>query len=101
MKPFFVYMLRCSDGSFYIGHTDDLEKRFFEHQTGVCESYTVERRPVTLVFSEQCQTRYEALSLERQLKGWSRAKKQALVEGDFQKLKELSRSSASKAKGVR
>lgn len=68
MKPFFVYMLRCVDGSFYVGHTDDVEKRFQEHQAGLCGGYTAERLPVKLVYAEECPTRDAAFSRERQLK---------------------------------
>ena len=91
MKPFFVYMLRCSDGSFYVGHTDDLDKRVSEHQTGLIGGYTSEHLPVKLVHSEAYSSRDEAFSRERQLKGWSRAKKRALIQGDLVTLKELAR----------
>ena len=57
MKPFFVYMLRCVDGSFYVGHTDDLDRRVQEHQAGMCGGYTWERLPVKLVYSEEHPTR--------------------------------------------
>ena len=89
---FYAYILRCSDGSFYTGHTDDLEKRIAEHQSGQCSGYTESRRPVTLVWVQDFPTRYEALVTERQIKGWSRAKKQALIDGDWQRLSVLSRN---------
>src|SRR5438477_10131580 len=95
MEPFYVYMLRCADGSFYVGHTDDLDRRIREHETGLCGGYTAEHLPVELVHSETYASRDEAFSRERQLKGWSRAKKRALIQGDFTKLKELARPSAS------
>ena len=83
MKPFFVYMLRCADDSFYIGHTDELEHRVAQHQAGEIAGYTQPRRPVELVWSQETSTREEALTAERQIKGWGRAKKEALIRGDW------------------
>ncbi len=88
---FFVYMLRCADGSFYVGHTDDLEKRVLDHGSGCFGGYTASRRPLELVFAQGFPTRAEALELERRLKTWSRAKKQALIDRDWQRLKQLAR----------
>lgn len=79
---FYAYMLKCSDGHFYLGHTDDLEARIAGHQSGLIGGYTRSRRPVELVWHQEFATRCEALSAERQLKGWSRAKKKALIAGD-------------------
>jgi tRNA/rRNA methyltransferase len=79
---FFAYMLRCSDGSYYAGHTDDIERRVAQHQAGELPGYTHERRPITLVWSEDFASREEALAAEQQIKGWSRAKKEALIAGD-------------------
>ena len=90
---FWVYLLRCADGSYYAGHTDDLDKRIGEHSAGVCGGYTATRLPVELVWSQECPTRIEALSFERQIKGWSRAKKEALIRGDWE---EISRQAKSK-----
>ncbi|MGQ0523844.1 MAG: GIY-YIG nuclease family protein [Betaproteobacteria bacterium] len=87
--PFWVYMLRCSDGSFYTGHTDNLDLRIAQHQTGETGGYTASRRPVELVFAQECATREEALAAERQLKGWSRAKKQAMLRGDWDEVRRL------------
>ena len=78
-----VYMLRCSDGSYYVGHTNDLEQRLAVHERGAIEGYTLSRRPVELVFSDQFSTRLEAFHRERQTKGWSRARKEALIKGDW------------------
>lgn len=86
MKDFFVYILQCSDGSFYTGHTDDLEKRLYEHQINQYECYTSKRLPVHLVFYRSFGTRNEAIAAERQIKGWGRTKKQALIEGNFNKI---------------
>ena len=72
---FWVYFLRCRDASYYVGHTDDIENRLAEHVSGGVSSYTRKRRPLKLVFSEPFSSRIEALERERQIKGWSRAKK--------------------------
>ena len=89
---FWVYILRCSDGSYYTGHTDDLERRIAQHQSGEIQCYASERLPVQLVFSEEFQTREEALERERQVKGWSREKKEALIRGDWKEISRLARS---------
>lgn len=78
-----VYMLECSDGSLYVGHTDDLDTRLAEHRDGRCAGYTASRLPVRLVFSESFTTRDEAFAAERRIKGWSRAKKLALARGEW------------------
>jgi LAO/AO transport system kinase len=92
MKPFFVYVLRCADGSYYTGHTDELERRVAQHQTGEIAGYTQERRPVALVWSQETATRDEALAAEMRIKGWSRAKKEALIQGDWARIGELAKS---------
>lgn len=95
MKPFWVYIVCCADGSYYTGHTDDLDRRMSEHESGAVSScYTFKRRPVVLVFSQPCTTREEALSAERQIKGWSRKKKEAMMRGDWAEVSRLARSSA-------
>jgi len=83
--PYFVYILECSDGSYYTGSTDDINRRLWQHVQGVeVSSYTYSRRPVKLVWSSMdTKHYYDALRWERQIKGWSRAKKQALIRGDF------------------
>ena len=88
---FSTYMLQCFDGHFYIGHTDDLEARVAVHQSGAFGGYTRSRRPVRLVWSENFETRQEAIAAERQIKGWSRAKKQALIVGDWALISRLAR----------
>ncbi len=85
----YVYIVRCSDGSLYIGETDDLTARVTRHNEGRGCVFTARRRPVVLVYSEQCATRREALKRERQLKHWTRAKKEALIAGDLVALKRL------------
>ena len=88
---FWVYILLCVDGSYYVGHTDDLDARVGAHQAGEVEGYTRARKPVRLVFSEEFPSREEALASERQIKGWSRAKKEALIKGNWSRLQALSR----------
>jgi len=94
MKPFFVYLLECADGSYYVGHTDDLARRMAQHDAGEIEGYTHERRPVRLMWSQETATREEALAAEMRIKGWSRVKKQALIAGDWERVSELARSGA-------
>lgn len=91
---FFTYILRCSDGTYYVGHTDDLDSRMIQHDRGQGSAYTARRRPVVLVWQTESVSRDEAFWLERKLKGWSRAKKEALMRGDWDALPELSRSKA-------
>jgi len=88
---FWTYMLQCADGHFYAGHSDNLEARVAAHQSGAFGGYTYSRRPVALVWSETFGTREEALAAERQIKGWSRAKKRALIDGDWDLISELAR----------
>jgi predicted GIY-YIG superfamily endonuclease len=84
-----VYILKCSDGSYYTGITEDLDVRLAQHENGTLAGYTRSKRPVKLVFSEAFSTYNEAISAERQIKGWSRAKKEALIRNDFELLHEL------------
>ncbi|MHA6766629.1 TrmJ/YjtD family RNA methyltransferase [Sphingobium ummariense] len=92
---FHAYILRCADGSYYTGHTDDLETRLAQHQSGVLVGYTRDRRPIELVWSAEFSTRAEALASELQIKGWSRKKKEALIAENWEKLKKASVSHAS------
>jgi putative endonuclease len=89
---FWVYILRCADGSYYTGHTDNLEKRMGQYQAGECSGYTATRRPLQLVWSQECFSREEALSAERQIKGWSRRKKEAMMRGDWSEVSRLAQS---------
>ena len=89
---FYAYLLLCNDGSYYAGHTDDLELRMAHHATGELGGYTASRRPVRLVWSDEFPSRYEALTVERQIKGWSRAKKRALIDGDWERISLLARN---------
>ena len=91
-KYYYVYILKCADNSYYTGITNDVERRFAEHQEGKNPgSYTHSRRPVVLVFVEYFINPIQAIAFEKQVKGWSRAKKEALIERDWNKLKTLSR----------
>ena len=92
---FYVYILCCADGSYYVGHTDDLERRLAAHQSGEISGYTSSRRPVKLVFCDALSSREDAFLCERQIKGWSRRKKQALIRRDWDGLKRLSRAHGS------
>jgi len=91
MKPFWVYILRCADDSYYTGHTDDLVNRLGEHQIGICNCYTFVRRPVSLIWSQETDTREEAIAAELRIKGWSRKKKEAMMRGDWQAVNQLGR----------
>jgi len=86
---FCVYILRCADNSYCTGHTDNLEERIAKHQAGEIEGYTSTRLLVELLFSEEFPTREEALACERQIKGWSRKKKEALTRGDWVEVSRL------------
>ena len=93
----FVYIVRCADGSYYAGRSViSVEKRVSEHNLGVFGGYTKSRRPVTLMFSEHFVQIADAIAFERQVKGWSRAKKEALIRRDWDELKRLSRSQNTK-----
>ncbi len=88
---FWVYILRCADGSYYVGHSDDLEQRLRKHESGELGGYTAKRLPVHLVYSEEFLTREDAFAAERQIKGWRRKKKEALMRGDWEELRRLAR----------
>ena len=92
---FYVYILHCADGSYYTGHTDNKEARVIAHQRGEVPGYTQLRLPVKLVFVEEATSRQLAFERERQIKGWSRGKKKALIEQDWTTLVELARAYGS------
>jgi LAO/AO transport system kinase len=85
VKPFFVYLLRCGDGSYYGGHTDNIELRMRQHYAGDV-GYTSTRKPVELVWQGEFETREVAIAFEQQIKGWSRKKKEALIAGDWHEI---------------
>jgi len=80
---FWSYILLCADGRYYTGHTDELERRIAQHQSGEIEGFTSSRLPVQLMWSQDFPTRPEALETELRIKKWSRAKKEALIRGDW------------------
>jgi len=91
----YLYMLRCKDGSYYVGSTTNLELRIAEHEAGEGGAYTAQRLPVKLVYTCEFDTPHEAFLRERQVKGWSRRKKEALLREDYKALIELSKAKAS------
>lgn len=93
---FWAYIIRCSDSLYYTGHTDDLERRIAQHQTGEVPGFTSIRRPVELMWSESFATRDEALSAEHQVKNWSRTKKEALFRSDWDGVSRAARKLAKK-----
>ena len=87
----YVYMLRCGYGSYYVGSARiSLERRIGEHEAGTYGGYTSSRRPVRLVWNQEFQRITDAIAVERQLKGWSRAKKEALIRGEWEMIRKLS-----------
>ncbi len=84
---FWAYMLKCADGKYYTGHTDDIERRVAEHQTGAVRGFTFTRRPVELVWCEPFEERVQAMEAERRVKDWSRVKKEALIEGNADRIR--------------
>ena len=92
---FWCYMLHCRGGYFYIGHTDDLERRAAQHSIGALPGFTADHLPVELVWSQEFPTRYEAQTAEKQIKGWSRAKKMALIRGDWARISALAKKKDS------
>ncbi len=92
LKQYTVYILKCSDGSYYTGVTNDIDRRLKEHEQGLNKGYTHNRRPVILVFTEHFQDVNHAISFEKQVKGWRRVKKEALINGRWDLLPELSKT---------
>ena len=93
---FWTYMLHCADRSLYVGHTDNLEGRVAMHAAGELPGYTRNRRPIHVVWSQEFPTRLEAIQAEQQVKGWSRAKKLALIRDDWARISELARNRKEK-----
>jgi len=89
---FYIYILKCSDGSFYTGHTESLDKRIEQHQqASFSNCYTAKRLPCELVYQASFDSRKQSLSIERQVRGWSRQKKRALINDDWIEIARLSR----------
>lgn len=84
MPPFYVYILKCNDLSYYTGHSDNLELRISQHQQAYFKNcYTATRLPIQVVFTQEFGTRSEALAAERKLKKWTRSKKELLISGGW------------------
>ena len=94
----YMYILLCADGSYYTGSTTELDIRVLQHQNGEGCNYTRERLPVKLVYFEEYARIDEVFLREKQVQKWSRKKKEALINGQFERLRELSRNSAARAK---
>ncbi len=92
MKNYFVYILECSDKSYYTGVTNNVEKRLAEHRSGSIQGYASNRLPIMLVYTTSFYDINDAIRFEKQIKGWSRKKKEALMRGDFDALVLLSKS---------
>ncbi|KPK30976.1 MAG: hypothetical protein AMK69_01815 [Nitrospira bacterium SG8_3] len=92
---YWVYILRCADGSYYIGSTRDLERRLRAHEEGRAAAYTARRLPLKLAYSEKHGTMEAARQREPQIKRWSRKKKEALIKGNTEGLKSVSKRRVS------
>lgn len=87
MKSYFVYILKCGDNSYYTGFTNNIERRLIEHQTGKNKGcYTFDKRPLELMWFETFNDVLDAITTEKKIKGWSRIKKEALINADWDKL---------------
>lgn len=93
--PFWAYMLHCNAGRFYCGHTEDLERRVAQHKAGYFEGFTKRYLPVELVWAQEFPTRAEAKAAELRIKGWLRAKKLALIRGDWDAISRLPKGKGS------
>jgi predicted GIY-YIG superfamily endonuclease len=100
MMSFWVYMLHCKGGAFYTGHTDDLDRRMAEHEAGAIPGFVSDHWPAKLVWSQEFSTRLEAIETERRIKGWSRAKKLALIRQDWDKVSALAKKKGSRRPSV-
>ena len=93
---YYVYIVQCSDGLYYTGVTNDLERRLWEHNTGFVERcFTIKRRPVTLKYYQHFYDINNAIAWEKQIKGWSRKKKEALFKNDWEEIKKLAKSKSN------
>ena len=90
-----VYILQVRGGGYYVGSTPDLERRIAQHHRGIGSKWTASRRPVRVVYVQEFPSLREAFEAERQLKGWRREKKAALIRGDWHALPSLAKSYAS------
>ena len=94
-----MYILQCSDGSYYVGSARDLETRIASHQSGQGAKYTTRRLPVELVYAEEYSNIGEAFEREKQIQGWSRAKREAIIKAEWNKLPELARKKRNSSAG--
>ncbi|MDR3696875.1 GIY-YIG nuclease family protein [Mucilaginibacter sp.] len=93
MNQYFVYILLCSDNSYYTGVTNNLERRIYEHENGFDrKAYTFKRKPLKLAFCETFNDVNQTIAFEKQVKGWRREKKEAIINGDWPLLPELSKN---------
>ena len=92
LKPSYMYILHCADDTLYVGSTTDLDTRLWQHNEGIGSAYTKRRRPVRLVYTEEFSSVREAYLREKQVQGWSRAKRDALIAGRFDILRSNMRS---------
>jgi putative endonuclease len=98
MKSYYVYILKCIDNSYYTGITNNIERRMQEHNEGLNKTcFTYNKRPLLLVYHSVFTNPIEAIAFEKQIKGWSRKKKEALIIGDFELLKALSKNNQDKS----
>jgi putative endonuclease len=87
MKTYYIYILKCNDNTYYVGFTNNLERRLVEHKTGINKSaYTHDKRPIHLVWFETFNNVHDAIACEKKIKGWSRRKKEAMIAEDWEKL---------------
>jgi putative endonuclease len=94
-----MYILECADGSYYVGSTTDLDRRLQEHQSGLGAKYTSRRLPVKLVYGEEYDRVADAYYREKQVQGWSRAKREALIKGEYETLPALAKKKFDQMKG--
>jgi predicted GIY-YIG superfamily endonuclease len=92
---FWAYMLHCRGGYFYTGHAEDLEVRLAQHKSGAVRGFACDHLPIELVWCQEFTSRYEAIAAEGQIKGWSRAKKLALIGGDWAGISALAKGKDS------
>jgi len=100
MNSYYVYIVKCSDDSYYTGVTNNPDRRMAEHNEGHHpKSYTFSRRPVELLFCQKFGDINQAIAFEKQVKGWSRKKKEAIIANEWQKLPELSKNRINRKGG--
>ena len=97
---FWCYILRCADRTYYTGHTDNLELRIAQHQSGQIKGYTSLRRPVEVIWAQDFSTRAEALESEFRIKKWSRVKKEALAASDWDRLAFFAKAPGERAPSI-